>query len=174
MDKRIRFACLLLLAGSLALVPGASCGPEIVLGTQATDTGDGSNDAVLADQVIEAVNAQRAAHGLPALVKNDKLTAAALGHATLMAEKGFFSHQDPETGSMPWDRATAAGYSYVMIAENLAAGFPTVDLVVNGWMNSPDHRFNILLPLITETGVAIYRGGPVGIYWVQLFGAPQQ
>jgi uncharacterized protein YkwD len=173
MDRRIRFAFLLSLAGSLILVSGAGCVPEIVLGEQLTDPGDGSSEAVLADQVIEQINAQRASHGLPALVKNDQLTTAALGHATRMAENGFFAHQDPETGSMPWDRAAAAGYSYVMIAENIAAGYPTVDMVVDGWMNSPDHRFNILLSGITETGVAVYRGGPVGIYWVQLFGAPQ-
>ncbi len=110
---------------------------------------------------------------MPALVKNDKLTAAALGHATRMAQLGFFSHQDPQTGSMPWDRALAAGYSFSIIAENIAAGYPTVDMVVTGWMNSPEHRFNILLPGISDTGVAVYRGGPVGIYWVQEFGAPQ-
>ena len=173
MDGRIRFACLLFLAGSLVLLPGAGCTPKIVLGEQDFDAGGGSDDVALADQVIEQVNAERASYGLPALVKNDKLTVAALGHATRMAELGFFSHQDPETGSMPWDRAAAAGYSYVMIAENLAGGYPTVDMVVNGWMNSPGHCFNILLPGISETGVAIYRGGPVGIYWVQLFGAPQ-
>jgi uncharacterized protein YkwD len=173
MDGRIRVACLLFLVGSLVLLSGAECTPTIVLGEQDVNAGDGSDDSALADGVIEQVNANRASFGLPALVKNDRLTAAALGHATRMAELGFFSHQDPETGSMPWDRAEAAGYSYTMLAENIAAGYPTVDSVVTGWMDSPGHRANILLPGISETGVAIYRGGPVGIYWVQVFGAPQ-
>ena len=42
--------------------------------------------------------------------------------------------------------------------------------VVEGWMNSPGHRANILKPAFTHIGVGFAGGGPAGTYWTQLFG----
>jgi uncharacterized protein YkwD len=164
---------ILFLAGLLVLIPAPSCVQVAVVPFPAGDGGEPGLDPDRADQVIEQVNAIRQDNGLGPLVKNDLLTQAAEEYAARMADLGFFSHTDPETGSMPWDRADDVGYKYLLIAENLAAGQATVDQIVNGWMNSPTHRANILLPGISETGVAVHNGGPLGAYWVQMFAVPQ-
>jgi len=168
-----RIAVLVSLAGILVSLPAPSCVQVAVVPLSDGGAGDPGLDPDRADQVIEQVNAIRQDNGLGSLVKNDLLTAACEAYAQRMADLGFFSHTDAETGSLPWDRATQAGYEYLLIAENLAAGQASVDQIVNGWMGSPSHRMNILLPGVSETGVAVYNGGPLGAYWVQMFAAPQ-
>jgi uncharacterized protein YkwD len=132
----------------------------------------GTDEAAFADQVIELVNTERTASGLQPLTTNELLRQAAQDYAQRMADLGFFSHTDPYTGQQPWDRAKAAGYSWSYIGENIAAGQRSPQEVMNSWMNSPGHRENILSPNVTEIGVGVYKGGSVGMYWVQLFGHP--
>lgn len=169
----------LLFAGMLVVLPGATCTPTIVLpvigpdnGGSPTDNGTTSVDPTFAAQVIELVNAERAANGLDALTANDLLAKAAQDYAQRMADMGFFAHQDPYTGEMPWDRAADAGYVYSYLGENIAVGQHTPQEVTDAWMNSPEHRANILSPNYTEIGVGVYEGGSIGIHWVQLFGKP--
>lgn len=129
--------------------------------------------ATEADRVIHLVNRARADRGLLPLFKNDLLTLAAEGHAARMAQLGFFAHQDPETGSLPSERAAAVGYGgeYRSVAENIAFGHTTPEAVVAGWLDSPGHYRNIMTSDMQDTGVGVYRG-PKGIYWVQVFGRP--
>lgn len=46
----------------------------------------------------------------------------------------------------PDGRADAAGVSYYMISENISAGDAAPEVIMDGWMNSPGHQFNILDP----------------------------
>ena len=62
-------------------------------------------------------------------------------------------------------RARAAGYCYRALAENIAWGIPSSDQVVEGWLNSPGHRRNILTPQLREYGLAGADG-----YWVMVIG----
>jgi hypothetical protein len=66
------------------------------------------------------------------------------------------------------------GYHYKIIAENIASGnFLNNQKVIDGWMQSPGHRQNILSPDTKEIGVAIERGQYQGAnLWiaVQIFG----
>ena len=58
---------------------------------------------------------------------------------------------------------TAAG-------ENIAAGYQSPAAVVEGWMNSPGHRANILRESFVHMGVGYYAGGESYYHhWVQLF-----
>ena len=44
---------------------------------------------------------------------------------------------------------------------------------MEGWMNSPGHRENILNPDLTELGVGFYQGsGSYRYYWTQCFITP--
>ena len=45
--------------------------------------------------------------------------------------------------------------------------------VVDGWMNSPGHRANILSPDVRQIGVGFVTGGEYGTMWVQVFGTPR-
>ena len=57
-----------------------------------------------------------------------------------------------------------------MAAENIAAGYATPKAVVEGWMNSPGHRANILTSGLKKLGVGYTTSNDrYGHYWVQLF-----
>ncbi|MBC9730293.1 CAP domain-containing protein [Streptomyces sp. TRM68367] len=123
-----------------------------------------------AADVIDLTNRERARAGLPALAADTALTAAAQAHSADMVARDFYSHTAPD-GSKPWDRAAAAGASRRSIGENIACGQRSPAEVVEGWMNSPGHRANILKPDFTHIGIGFAGGGRAGTYWTQLFGA---
>ena len=107
----------------------------------------------------------------PALTWNASLATAARNHASDMAVRNYFSHTSQD-GRTFVQRATNAGYgSYRALGENIAAGQPTPESVVAGWLNSPGHCSNIMSANFRELGVGVGTGGSYGIYWVQDFGA---
>jgi stress response protein SCP2 len=132
---------------------------------------DDSAGGPLAD-VVTATNAERARHGLAPLTVDARLAAAAQAHSADMVARSFFAHENPD-GAQVWDRALAAGYAYRKVAENIAAGQRSAAEVVEGWMNSPGHRRNILDPELTQIGVGTATGGEYGIHWTQVFGTPR-
>jgi len=101
-----------------------------------------------------------------ALRWNDRLTTAALGHAQDMIAKGFFGHTG-SNGSSVADRVRNAGYDWSTVAENIAAGQPTVVRVVDAWMNSEAHCANVMNATVEEVGIAcVYNPGNLSNYWV--------
>lgn len=125
--------------------------------------------ASTAAQVVDLTNRERARAGLPPLATDPLLSTAAQAHSADMVARAFYSHTSPE-GSRPWDRAAAAGARQRSIGENIACGQRSPAEVVDGWMNSPGHRANILKPDFTHIGIGFAGGGPAGTYWTQLFG----
>ncbi|MET7684969.1 CAP domain-containing protein [Streptomyces sp. NPDC005423] len=123
-----------------------------------------------ADEVVRRTNGERARAGLPPLAVDPLLTAAAQAHSADMVARDFYAHTSPD-GAQPWDRAAAAGSRRRSIGENIACGQRSAAEVVDGWMNSPGHRANILKPAFTHLGVGVSGGGRTGTYWTQLFGA---
>ncbi|WP_416981368.1 CAP domain-containing protein [Streptomyces sp. T028] len=121
-------------------------------------------------EVVDLTNRERARAGLRPLAVDPLLTTAAQAHCADMVARAFYSHTSPE-GGQPWDRAAAAGSARRTIGENIACGQRSAAEVVEGWMNSPGHRANILKPAFTHIGVGYAGGGPSGTYWTQLFGA---
>ena len=132
----------------------------------------------LINQVVELTNQERAKAGLQPLTLNNQLTQAAQDHSDSMAVDDFFSHTGAD-GSSVGDRVRETGYNYSTAGENIAAGQRTAEDVVEGWMNSPGHRANILNPNYTEIGVGYELlendTGSVNYnrYWTQVFGTPQ-
>lgn len=134
-----------------------------------------------AESVLSAVNAARAKAGCQPLRLNGKLTAAARGHASAMAEQNFFGHAGKD-GTRFSSRIKRQGYSYRTAAENIAAGQKSAGQVVKSWLGSSGHRRNMLDCRMTETGIAVVyqaddrpiRGNaaPLRYYWVQVFAAP--
>jgi uncharacterized protein YkwD len=119
------------------------------------------------DAVVRLTNAQRAQHGCAPLRSESHLRAAARRHSADMEARNYFDHNSPD-GRTPWDRIKAAGYS-TPGAENIAKGYATAQAVVQGWMNSPGHRANILNCGLKAVGVGVEygQGGP---WWTQDFG----
>ncbi|MFD5158583.1 CAP domain-containing protein [Streptomyces hawaiiensis] len=119
--------------------------------------------------VIDLTNRERARAGLRPVAADPLLTTAAQAHSADMVARAFYAHTAPD-GSRPWDRAAAAGSTLRSIGENIACGQRSPAEVVEGWMNSPGHRANILKPGFTRIGVGLSGGGRAGMYWTQLFG----
>ncbi|GAA1423478.1 CAP domain-containing protein [Streptomyces thermospinosisporus] len=120
-------------------------------------------------EVLDLTNRERVRAGLPPLAADARLAAAAQAHSADMVARDFYSHTAPD-GSRPWDRAAAAGFTGRTVGENIACGQRSAAEVVQGWMNSPGHRANILKPAFDRLGVGLAGGGRAGLYWTQLFG----
>lgn len=118
-----------------------------------------------AQRLLADTNVQRANYHEKALSLNPTLTQAAQAKAADMAARNYWSHNTPD-GKTPWAFFTAAGYHYQRAGENLAYGFDTASQTLTAWMNSPEHRANILEGDYTQVGFGIinvpnYRGaGP--------------
>lgn len=130
--------------------------------------------------LFQGTNSLRTGADRPALVRNPALSTAAAAFAEFMARTDQYGHE--ADGGTPSSRAAGAGYDACIVAENIAyqflsTGFGTEELVrtfLEGWMDSPGHRANLLAPDVTELGVAIARSPRSGRYYgVQLFGRPQ-
>lgn len=106
------------------------------------------------------------------LTWSEPLGQAALAHSRDMAMNSLFSHQGSDR-SLVGARATAAGYAWTVIGENIAAGQGRAKQVVEGWLASPSHCYNLMNPDFREMGAA-YASNPQSqatIYWTQVFGA---
>lgn len=130
-----------------------------------------ANIGAYEQQVVDLVNKERAAAGLPALKVNTKLAGVAEKKAEDLRDKNYFAHQSPTYGS-PFDMMKQFGISYTTAGENIAKGQKTPSDVMNGWMNSPGHRANILSANYTEIGVGYVTDSNGGTYWVQHFIRP--
>src|SRR5256714_8526098 len=109
--------------------------------------------------VLANVNALRQQHGLAPLRYSSALAAAAQQHSSEMASRGYFSHNSANGSS--FDRRIAryypmGGSRYWSVGENLLWSSPDVDAggALNMWMNSPDHRANILAARWHEIGIS--------------------
>lgn len=126
-----------------------------------------------AARVIYLTNENRVAAGLPPVVANALLSAAAREHAEFLTSYDTLSHTG-NGGTTPRDRATAQGYAVSgYVGENVAAGQTTPEAVVAAWMNSPPHKANILSTHFAEVGVAVVFDATTTyrFFWVQLFGS---
>jgi hypothetical protein len=122
-------------------------------------------------EVIDLVNVERAAEGLPPLSTDADLASAARGHSEDMGLQNYFSHTGLD-GRTPCDRMTDAGYIWNYCGENIAASQPTPEDVIDTWMASAGHRANILNPNYCDIGVgyAYVASSTYGHYWTQNFG----
>ncbi|MGA2911178.1 MAG: CAP domain-containing protein [Candidatus Levyibacteriota bacterium] len=112
-------------------------------------------------QLLILTNQQRQDNNLPALTDNSELDQAAANKAADMLSKNYWAHDAPD-GTTPWTFIKAAGYNYVYAGENLARGFNSASDVVNAWMNSPEHRQNILSSNYQNVGFAVATGNLSG------------
>ena len=143
-----------------------------------------SNIALIRAATSCLINQERAKAGLGALNDNAQLQSAADGHSSDMVLNNYFAHTSP-SGSTFDQRIFSSGYvsdqAAYTIGENIA--FATGDLatpasVVNMWMNSPEHKANILTADFRDSGMGVVYGAPPsmsggqpGATYTQDFGA---
>jgi uncharacterized protein YkwD len=132
---------------------------------QCTDTDaipSRDNIAQIKAAILCLHNAERQARGLGPLKLNDRLTAAAQGHATDMVRAGYFGHETLR-GVTFITRIRKKGFKGFPIGENIAAGDGEDALpgaIMHSWMTSSGHRANILNPRFKEIGIGVFAGFP--------------
>ncbi|HEY1387247.1 MAG TPA: CAP domain-containing protein [Ktedonobacterales bacterium] len=133
--------------------------------------------ATFASRALARTNAYRRQFNCPPLRENAQLDQAAFAHSQDMAVHNYFDHNSP-SGQTPWDRIHAAGYQFSMAAENIAAGYPTPEAVIDAFFNetppNDGHRRNLLNCALRDVGFAYYYqpGSKYGSYWTQDFATP--
>jgi hypothetical protein len=108
-------------------------------------------------QLLILTNQQRQNNNLQPLTANTELDQAAANKAADMFGKDYWAHNAPD-GTTPWVFIKSAGYNYVYAGENLARGFTNAQDVITAWMNSPEHRKNVLSPNYQNVGFAVETG----------------
>jgi uncharacterized protein YkwD len=153
----------------------ASGGTYVIGGDDGDGTGDDTEPPVdpptedsRAAEVLALVNQARADNGLSPVAWHDGAAAVALLHSEDMRDREFFDHVNPD-GLNPGDRLAEGGVDLTGWGENIAMGYLTAVHVMEGWMNSPGHRANILEPAWTHLGIGITEAVTPGPYWTQNF-----
>jgi uncharacterized protein YkwD len=129
-------------------------------------------------EVLELVNERRTSGASCAgeiqppthpLVMDPALQCAARLHSKDMADRDFFSHDNP-SGDDPGERIEDAGFDGNATGENIAGGSGTAQAVVDQWMDSAGHCRNMMSDGSNFIGVGYYPGGQWGHLWTQTFG----
>jgi hypothetical protein len=104
--------------------------------------------------LLSLTNSDRSINNVGALSLNSTLNSVATQKANEMADQNFWSHTSP-SGQTPLDLLSASGYKFSVAGENLAYGFANASTVVQAWMNSPDHRANMLDSSYAQAGFGV-------------------
>jgi uncharacterized protein YkwD len=125
----------------------------------------------LEQQCFDEINRVRAASGLPPLAFSEELLGVAREYSRRMAEENFFSHSDPEGGTVR-QRVDRANIRWRVVGENLAYsnGYTNpVAASMHGWMESPGHRRNILDTQYDLTAVGAWISSDGTVYFTEIF-----
>lgn len=120
------------------------------------------NNKSIFDKVIYLTNLEREKVGVPPLEKHARLMSSAQAKSVDMNTHGM-DHDSPTYGGLA-GILNKFEVSYSAAGENIASGYSSAEAVVSGWMNSPDHKANMLNGNFTHIGVGYDNG-----YWTQQF-----
>jgi uncharacterized protein YkwD len=139
--------------------------------------------SALEKRIHDLINKERQKHGLSTIRWDDALKRIAQKHSADMAKKNYFSHTSPEGHDFSY-RYIKSGYACAITIENriykgaenlfqnnLYTSATMVNGVISyydwntleeiavstveGWMNSPGHRSNILTPVWLREGIGV-------------------
>ena len=125
-------------------------------------------------KIFNLVNNVRASFGLNKLSPDGDLDYLAEIHAYDCALNDIEGHESSYGGQVG-ERAgqTLYGtraYQLLEVGENVSWGYPTPEEAVEGWMNSPAHRANILKEDWLDTGISVQISADGKPFYVQVFG----
>ncbi len=136
--------------------------PEV---TSVPDTSD--DIRALESEVVRLVNIERARANRPALVESNEISNVARVKSEDFINNNYFAHNSPTYGT-PFDMLRSFGISFTGAAENIASGQRTAEEAMNSWMNSTEHRENILNPTYNQIGVGVARDNDGNLFWTQM------
>ncbi|HEX7483843.1 MAG TPA: CAP domain-containing protein [Candidatus Saccharimonadales bacterium] len=117
----------------------------------------GIEENISSVDLLGDTNARRAEAQLQPLQVSDELNRAAFLKAQDMLQRQYWAHAAPD-GTQPWKWLGDVGYNYSHAGENLAKNFRSADAVTTAWMDSPEHRANVLSTNYHEVGFAVVDG----------------
>ncbi len=162
----------LFLAGLAAAVLTGEAAPALVSGAKASVGHRVSVSKINLRQAERYINRVRARHGAGPVRMESRLVEAALRHSLMMARKGKMAHQFGP-GTRFRDRIKNAGIRG-SAAENISAGYSSIESVVDGWLRSPGHRRNLLNRRLTHIGMAaaVNPASKYRTYWTLILARP--
>jgi uncharacterized protein YkwD len=152
--SRVRTPALLALTCAALLVPAVGAHAQAASCAGADTPAVAGNEAQLDQATLCLLNEQRAAAGLAALAENTQLDHVATAYSQQMVVVNRLT----SVGYLPGNGSWAAG-------ENIAWGegaLATPQSIMTAWMNSPDHRANILSRDYSDVGLGVAIGSPAG------------
>jgi uncharacterized protein YkwD len=160
-------ACLLLAAGAcgIAVPDGAAV---VAPGGAGTAQAMSAGERQWALRMFDLVNQARLAADLPPLSWHEGAAEVAYAHSYDMDARNYRDHVDPD-GIGPGARLEAAGIDAVTFGENIAWGYTDPESAMEGLMQSPGHRSNILYEGYTHVGIGVHTGSADGPFWTQDF-----
>ena len=128
-------------------------------------------DTRLERDLLTLTNQERQRVGLSTLLPDEALALAARQHAQEMVALNYFSHSSPVARNATLAQRTAqAGSAAQGVGENLAlVGQEVAQQSVQGWMESPGHRANLLTPSYTHVGFGAAQDVRGRVYVAQVF-----
>jgi uncharacterized protein YkwD len=156
---------------ALAAPAGASASAQDAPCPGADLTPVAGNLTQVSQATLCLLNNERVSHGLEPLTVAVGLTQPSAAYSARMVSEDFFAHVAPD-GATLTDRLEADGYidpdGDWTVGENIAWGqgnISTARAIMVAWMNSPEHRDNILEPDYDEVGIGIVPGTPGDTSW---------
>lgn len=158
--------------GLAAMVFLAGCAGEARRTGPVNPNAERSLAAVRVDPAAAArvLSAYRASKGLGPVRLDPALTAMAQRQADAMVAANSMSHD--VAGSF-FSRASATGLDTVRAAENVGAGYMSLDEAFAGWRASSGHDANLLMPQATRFGIALAKDASTRyrVYWAMVVAA---
>lgn len=124
-------------------------------------TTNGTYNYDYANEVLRLVNEERAKENLAPLAMDRSTQNVAMLRSNECSI--YYDHMRPNG----LDFFTLEGDIFIC-GENIAIGYSTPEAVMDGWMNSPGHRANIMSSYATSIGIGCYESEG-GLYWTQTF-----
>jgi uncharacterized protein YkwD len=123
--------------------------------------------------LFQLTNQARAAAGRKALHWDNRLAALARARAKDMIVRNYFAHQIPPDGHTVFDVMSNVGYCFNLAGENIGwNNYPddqATGEIQTMFMNSPDHKQNILGPAWDVVGIGAYKGPDGKKMWAVVF-----
>jgi len=126
--------------------------------------------ALAEETLFKLINKERGKKNIPPLKRSCRLDEVARRYSREMSETKAVKHVSAKSGD-PGDRARTANIPFAILTENLAMA-PDVLLAHHGFMNSPNHKANILDQRVSYMGVGVrimHKPNESTLYVTQMF-----
>ena len=121
-------------------------------------------------EISDITNAFRLKNNLTVLIEDETATKVSRAHSQDMAENDYFGHTNLKNQT-PWDRYDNAKGKYYACTESIAGGEYSPINTFDSWLNSSDHRANLLheKAMYAGVGISYNEDSEYGFYTTQMF-----